>query len=420
MSRAICVLIICLFAPNAFSQEQELLKQLKTAPDKDVIRIAQKLSSLGWNSPEGQEILAEKLESKNVKVRGACVDAIPYLGEPSSEVIDAIFDSMQKGGTIYPDAIRYVEVAAEALGRIGPKALPMAIDRLSTEDLTTYFGTTDYLHRLGPAGKKAVPALISRLKPGKRLWASVYALAGIGKEAKAATPKLVELLDSKEFNTVCIACRALAAIGPDAKSAKAKLLEKAKKGNVSERGRALQALGGIGVAAEEDVKPLFEENLNAFHQTIKERTMQGIGLLGEEAGKVYVELVQAAIESPKFHNKPFAALALHQIGGPEELVIKTLNKALKDPTFELDVIQKYGDLGKDGKQALSKLIPYLDSQDDYLRALAIESVGKIGLDVELKVKLESIVKSGEYLSARTARRVLQEAEKEQSNKFEFE
>lgn len=399
-------LLAGLFLAAELKAQSTLIQRLNEGDPKQVIRAAQRLSAIGVNSPKAQEILADKLTSSNVAVRAACVDAIPYLGKPSPAVIKAMFESMALGGNLYPDTIPYVQLCADALEKVGPDGVGIAIGFLDTQSNLVYFGTTDYLHRMGVAAKPAVPELIERLKPGKRLWATVYALAGIGPHAEPAIGKLTELLDSDNFNTVCIACRALAGIGPAAASAKHKLLEVVKKGNVSERGRALQALAAIGVGTDEDVKPLLEENTRAFHQTIKERVVIGIGMLGREKGKSFVPLIEKVIQDPKFHNKPEAALTLYRIGGPLEKVVETLKESITDPTFELEVIRLSGELGKDGQPMLEFLSRYLDSDDDYLRAMAIESIGRIGLTETLKSRLKLISKTGEYLSARAARMAL--------------
>lgn len=384
------------------SAQRELIKRLDIAPDKDVVKIARKLSSLGVESPEAINKLAEKLQSKNVAVRAACVDAIPYLGPVSTETINAIFDSVGLAGVLYPDAIPYIKIAGDALEKIGEKTIPVAIERLSSKDYLEYAVAADLIHRLGPKASAAVPALLTRLGPGKHQFASAFALEGIGPAGEPAIDKLIKMLDSKEFNTVCIACRALGAIGPAASRAKEKLLKVAKNGNVSERGRAMQALGGIGVVSDEDVKPLFEKNLVAFHQSIKERTVLGLGRLGKEKGKDFIPWLEKAIADTRYHNKPFAAMSLYQVGGSKSLVVKTLVEAMKDPTFELDVIRKLGELGPDAQPALPVLKKYLESDDDFTRALVISSLSKIGLDQGIRDKLKEISQIGGYQSAREA------------------
>ncbi|MEC9094839.1 MAG: hypothetical protein VX438_19175, partial [Planctomycetota bacterium] len=379
----------------AFGQS-DLINKIKIAPDNEVVRIARKLSGLGIESSAAIAELTRKLKSKNVNVRGACVDAIPYLGKPSKQTIQAVIDSMQMGGTIFPDAMPYGEVAGQALAKMGPDVVPIVVNNLETKSDLVYFGIAGVLHRLGPQAKEAVPALMTRLGPGKRQWSTVYALCGIGPPAHPATAALIDLLESDRFNTVCIACRALAAIGPRAKGAKRRLVELVSHGNVSERGRALQALGGIGVANEPEVKPLFEKGVVAFHQTIKERAVLGISCLGAE-GKPFIPLLEQTLLDPAFHNKPYSAWALYQVGGSKEKVMETLLSCLDDPTFELDVIEKLGKLGSDAKKAVPKLMRYLGSSDDGLKSSVIQALGAIGLEKETRKRIQQISIEGDYL-----------------------
>ena len=406
---AISVLGLTLFMVSNASSQEELLKKLSTANDKEVVKIANRLSGFGIESPKAQRLLMEKLKSENINVRGACVDAIFFVGKPTDEIIAAVFDSMNTRKTVFPDARPYNEIAVDALERVGPQAMPQAVSRIKTDNKYQYFGVMDYFHRMGADAKSVVPQLVERLKPDDRLWATTYAIAGIGPDAKAATDKLIEQLDHKDFNMVCIACRALAAIGPEAKKAKTKLLEVLKKGNVSTRGRVMQALGGIGVANDSDVKPLFKENLAAFHQTICDRTMIGIGYLGREKGKEFIPMVEATIASPKYKNKPLGALTLYKIGGPIDAVLKTFKESIKNLTLEVDVMRYYAELGPDAKAGLDVLNPYLESEDDYLKAIALESISKIDTSEDFLKKVKMIAEKGDYLSMRTAKQILKAA-----------
>ena len=65
------------------------------------------------------KLAPQRLILGGMGVDGLRLDAIPYLGKASDETIHAIFDSLELGGTILPDAIPYVEAAAEALEKIG-------------------------------------------------------------------------------------------------------------------------------------------------------------------------------------------------------------------------------------------------------------------------------------------------------------
>lgn len=394
-------------APVLVAQDDWVAK-FKQADDKEFIELARRVSAAQIDSPEVQKLLVEKLKTENINLRAACVDAIPYVGAASPEVINAIFDSMATREFTLPDAVPYINIGTEALVKIGEPVMPFALERIDSDNQHIYAGTMDYLHQMGSKSKAAVPRLIEKLEPGKNLWPTVFALAGIGPEATAAIDPLIELLDAPNFNTVCIACQALASIGPAARKAKPKLLEVLERGNVSERGRAMEALGGIGVIGDPDVKPLVAENLKAFHQSICDRTMMGIGLLTPEKGQQFIPMVVEAIERPAYKNKPLAAFVLHRIGGSNEMARKILEESLSNPVFEVDVIEKFGQMGPDARDSLPVLLPYLDSEDDYLRALAIRSIAKIGMEEATRSKIEEIAKQGDYLAARTAQEVLQD------------
>lgn len=387
--------------------QDELLEKFEKATDKkEIIEIANRLSGLSVPSEKAQKLLLERLKSEDGDIRGACVDAIFFVGKPTPEVVNGILDSMSFRGSVVAVGRKYVEVAGEALANAGPEAIPIVAKRLSTDDKYSYFGAMDFLHRMGSHAKDLVPTLVERLEPGELLWATIYALEGIGKDAKAATDRLIEFLDDEDFNIVCITCRAIGAIGPDAAKAKNALLKVLKEGNVSERGRALEALGKIGVAADEDVKPLVLENLKAFHQSICDRTMTGIGALGKEKGNVFIKAVEEALAGKKFKNKPRGAITLYQIGGSRELVLETLDKWLANPTYEVNVLDFYGEMGPDAKPSLPMLLPYLEHEDDYLKAMVLEVISKIEMNDEVWKKVEKISQTGDFLSMRTARQLL--------------
>jgi asparagine synthase (glutamine-hydrolysing) len=83
----------------------------------------------------------------------------------------------------------------DALSTLGVKALPKLIKALENDEMQSL--AVAVIHRLGPAAKDAVPALILELKdpdPGYRQEVE-FALAAIGPEAKAAVPRIAALFD---------------------------------------------------------------------------------------------------------------------------------------------------------------------------------------------------------------------------------
>jgi hypothetical protein len=88
------------------------------------------------------------------------------------------------------------EAVAEALGRIGPPAIPQLIASLQSADPEVRLISAQVLARMGSDAKEAVPHLIPLLKdPDERIRkAAARTLGRIGPEAAAAVPELMEAL----------------------------------------------------------------------------------------------------------------------------------------------------------------------------------------------------------------------------------
>lgn len=88
------------------------------------------------------------------------------------------------------------EVAAEALGRIGPSAVPDLIDATASPDATVRLKAVEVLGRMGEDAQEAVPRLMPLLDdrdPAVRK-AAARTLGRIGPAAKDAVPALMRTL----------------------------------------------------------------------------------------------------------------------------------------------------------------------------------------------------------------------------------
>ena len=92
------------------------------------------------------------------------------------------------------------EAAAEALGRIGPPAVPQLVEALHSNDAETRLVAAQTLARLGTDARDAVPDLIPLLEdPDERIRkAAMRALGRVGPEASEAVPALMKSLLEKE------------------------------------------------------------------------------------------------------------------------------------------------------------------------------------------------------------------------------
>jgi len=88
------------------------------------------------------------------------------------------------------------EAAAEALGRIGPAALPQLVELLRSERAEVRLIAAQVIARMGSDAKDAVPALIPLLDdPDERVRkAATRTLGRIGPDAAAAVPELLKAL----------------------------------------------------------------------------------------------------------------------------------------------------------------------------------------------------------------------------------
>jgi hypothetical protein len=88
------------------------------------------------------------------------------------------------------------EAAAEALGRIGPPAIPQLIELLKSPNPDVRLIAAQVLARMGSDAKEAVPTLIPLLKdPDERVRkAATRTLGRIGPDAAAAVPELMQAL----------------------------------------------------------------------------------------------------------------------------------------------------------------------------------------------------------------------------------
>ena len=87
-------------------------------------------------------------------------------------------------------------LAAEALSRIGPPAVPLLVEALRSSDLETRRQACEVLLRMGPDAKEAVPDLVRLLEDDEEELRKMAAkaLGRIGPDAAPAVPALMRAL----------------------------------------------------------------------------------------------------------------------------------------------------------------------------------------------------------------------------------
>ncbi|NUQ62637.1 MAG: HEAT repeat domain-containing protein, partial [Pirellulales bacterium] len=186
--------------------------------------------------------LVRKLSDADPNVRAASVRSLGELGPKAVAAVPSLVRALEDDGV--PDVGDPVWIlAARALGKAGPEAVPQLIEALRSPNRHVMKGAAAALSEIGPAAKEAVEPLMAALEkddPDTRI-TLMYGLMGIGPEAKAAVPLLIQFLDHEDFHARYWACQALGGIGPAAAPAVPVLCRLTAEGPVSVRRHAAAA-----------------------------------------------------------------------------------------------------------------------------------------------------------------------------------
>jgi len=129
----------------------------------------------------------------------AAAETSPPAELPTAVIRD---DSVKPATLLVPAAVpapaprSEQSLAAEALSRIGPPAVPMLVDALRSSDQEVRRQACAVLMRMGPDAKEAVPELVLLLEdadPELRKMAAT-ALGRIGPDAAPAVPALMKAM----------------------------------------------------------------------------------------------------------------------------------------------------------------------------------------------------------------------------------
>jgi HEAT repeat protein len=150
--------------------------------------------------------------------------------------------------------------AVDALGQIGPAAVPALVEALGDPDMRVRVRAVAALGHIGSAAEPAVPAIVEALRdhqPRVRA-AAAYALGRLGLAAEPVVPALVKALGDPNSGVRPAAAFALGSMGAAAEPAVPVLVRALGDPQPDVRGAILHALGAIGAAAEPAIPALVE------------------------------------------------------------------------------------------------------------------------------------------------------------------
>jgi HEAT repeat protein len=272
------------------------------------------------------------------------------------------------------------ESAAQALGRIGPAAMPTLITNLTDTNAQIRGAAAEALGRFGPTAADAVPALITALSDGDiwGRWNAAQALGQIGRTAADAVPALITALTDADSEVRASAAQALGQIGPTEAEAMPVLITALSDADSEVRASAAQALGRIEPAAA-DAVPALIIVLGDTDKKVRWFAARALGWIGPAATDAVPALI-TALNGADGRDRWFAAEALGQIGPATADVVPALITALSDADSEVraSAAEALRQIGPTAADAVPALITTLGDADERVRWFAAQALGRIG------------------------------------------
>ncbi|BBM86258.1 HEAT repeat domain-containing protein [Candidatus Uabimicrobium amorphum] len=267
-----------------------LLKDQNSDVRENVVEILSKTTEIHFAS-----FIIPFLKDPIPDVRVLAASALGEIGEKAHLAVPALI-SMIKDPVIYDGSEEDDRFfAAEALAKIGKKAVPALIPLIQDLDREIRESAVSALGEMREKAEKAVLPLISMLEnPNPKIKCSaIEALGAIGEKTHLVVPTLVSMLKDQDTDVVC---------------------------------SAASALGEIGEQAEQAVLPLISKLQD---QDVKRSAISALGTIGKKVHLV-VPILISMLKYEDSYNKSHIFGALREMAEKEESVMEKLAILLKD------------------------------------------------------------------------------------------
>lgn len=302
------------------------------------------------------------------------------------EAVLKLMDVEQQQSTLVPalgqllfDRDELVRIAAGiVLNKIGPTGAEHLRSKMESPDPTENATGCAALKEMGgahlylPQIRKWLTSENSNIRK-----LGLFALQGSKEGVLEVLEEVADTLSDQDFNVACMACRILVKLGPDGIDAIPKLLELHKTGIPSSRSWAAVALGAIGPNTEFDTAEYLAGTLDAFVQKEKQRSLEGLSLMGPEAISV-ADQVREVMRDPQKRVMADAAFALWKITGETEEPLKVLSTALQNRDYSEETIELVGKMGDMAKPLVGLISKVTQDEELGFQEVAIIALGNIG------------------------------------------
>lgn len=277
------------------------------------------------------------------------------------------------------------------------------------------------LRSIGPGSKIYIEELKDLLKADNPIHrkCGLYALQGMGDEARPAMEEIILCVLDKDLNNQCMACRILENFGPDAIDAEKALLEVQKNGGPSTRGWAALCLGAIGpTSSDVDVAELLTKQLQPrkdgrpISPIEQQRVLTGLGYLGPEASKA-IPMVRSKLNGKNQFVQGHAAFALWKITGDAEEAGTAFRKLLNDSSRVDEAVFLISKMGPDAISLAPYVAKSLRSSQPSTRELAAIAFGNMGsAAASYRSKIKPLLTDTDPLVRMAARQAMQTVKQE--------
>jgi HEAT repeat protein len=324
------------------------------------------------------------------KINGDAGAVVPTLVTWLGEGQDSAVQSAHVLGDIKPPARTTIlalgkalederagTAAAEALGRIGPEALPVLVAALASPDKKARSLAAGVLGVMGPGAAAALPALVRTLGDAERgvRAEAQQALGLIQPDALRLVPVLVEALSDPSPAVRVAAAAHLGMLGPQATEAVPPLIQALTDRAPKVQEAAAAALGDIGPGAR-SATPALVRTLHDGQPSVRLRAIEALMSIGPGAAEVVPHLA-AAFHDDEYYVRIRAAAALARIGPP---AIPALIEALGEPDrrARMAAVEALTGIGPRAAQAVPELIKALEKRDEPELCWIARALAEIG------------------------------------------
>jgi len=264
--------------------------------------------------------LSRDLVSEDASLRQAALNRLFEMDNDSKKKIIKKFDAFLESQESGPNPLYMVE----ALGRMGPEAIPVLAKGLSKPDYKVRAAAADELGNKGAQASEAVPRLISQLNDSSFLARTkiIRALGKIGLPPEQIETALIPVLEDRDEGIRAEAVDALGMLGPSVQKGVKPLQKHLKKDTWNIQWKAAKALGDIGSPARRAIPTLIDA-LYSDKEIVRNQARISLVRLGPAA----VPALKKALKTKHRRVKDDVIKSLEEINSSESRnVLKKMNK----------------------------------------------------------------------------------------------